>query len=170
MVCEDNDFSGIVLKSKAFTKLSFMYIFKEVKDYKAFYATTKRSGSAWGFVPTMGALHQGHLSLINKAREENEKVICSIFVNPTQFNEAADFQNYPVTLDKDIEVLAKAGCDILFLPSVKEIYPNGAVSQNNYQLGYLETVLEGHYRPGHFQGVCQVVEDCSRSLNLIKCI
>lgn len=78
-------------------------------------------------------------------------------MNPTQFNDAKDFQNYPSTIEKDIDQLEKAGCDVLFLPTVKEIYPDGLINYDPYKLGYLETVLEGKYRPGHFQGVCQVV-------------
>ena len=110
-----------------------------------------------GFVPTMGALHQGHGELIKKSSEENDLTILSIFVNPTQFNDQADFEKYPITLEKDIAMLEAAGCDVLFLPAVKQIYPDGVHPQMNYELGYLETVLEGKFRPGHFQGVCTVV-------------
>lgn len=111
-----------------------------------------------GFVPTMGALHAGHSSLLQVARKEADLVIASIFVNPTQFNDKRDFENYPTTLPSDLTKLIDAGCDLLFLPSVAEIYPAGYGLQEPYQLGYLETVLEGQYRPGHFQGVCQVVD------------
>ncbi len=85
-------------------------------------------------------------------------MVSSIFVNPTQFNDPNDFEKYPITLEKDIDMLEKAGCDILFLPSVKEMYPEGLSGSKQYELGYLETVLDGAYRPGHFQGVCRVVE------------
>lgn len=118
-----------------------------------------------GFVPTMGALHTGHISLIEKCKQENEIAIASIFVNPTQFNDAKDFEKYPVTIEKDIDMLEKVGCDILFLPPVSEVYPDGVANLHNYNLGFIETVLDGKYRPGHFQGVCQVVH---RLLTIIQ--
>lgn len=105
----------------------------------------------------MGALHAGHISLIRRCKAENNICISSIFVNPTQFNNQEDFDKYPITIEKDIDMLEEAGCDILFLPSATEIYPDGYRAPV-YELGYLETILEGHYRPGHFQGVCQVVD------------
>jgi len=106
----------------------------------------------------MGALHPGHLSLIQSSKKENAVTISSIFVNPTQFNDPGDFQKYPVTIEKDIDLLEEAGCDVLFFPSVEEIYPDGTKAVKLYDLGYLETILEGKFRPGHFQGVCMVVE------------
>ncbi|HVZ25283.1 MAG TPA: pantoate--beta-alanine ligase [Sediminibacterium sp.] len=118
-----------------------------------------------GFVPTMGALHQGHLALIRESRQQHACTIASIFVNPTQFNEAADFTQYPRTLDKDIALLLEAGCDVLFLPATSEIYPRGTENLPHYDLGRLEQLLEGKFRPGHFQGVCQVVY---RLLTLVK--
>lgn len=118
-----------------------------------------------GFVPTMGALHAGHISLIIISKNTTSLTVCSIFVNPTQFNDPKDFQKYPVTLEKDIALLEKAGVDILFLPEVAEMYPNGTTGLENYDLGRLETLLEGQYRPGHFQGVCQVMQ---RLLNLVR--
>lgn len=117
----------------------------------------KKLGKRIGFVPTMGALHAGHLSLIVQSGQENDLTVCSIFVNPTQFNNADDFNFYPVTIEKDIEQLVSSGCDILFLPPVAEIYPPGH-TKKNYPLGQIENMLEGYYRPGHFQGVAQVVE------------
>ena len=114
----------------------------------------------------MGALHQGHVSLINNSKQNNEVTVCSIFVNPTQFNVKKDFDNYPANVEKDIDLLEKSGCDILFLPDVPEIYPEGTNAASVYDLGYLETVLEGKYRPGHFQGVCRVVH---RLLSIIRC-
>ena len=110
-----------------------------------------------GFVPTMGALHAGHISLVEAAKKENEFVIASIFVNPTQFNDPEDFKKYPITLDKDIKMFEAAGCDAVFIPVINDIYPNGTGNLKHYDLGFLETVLEGKFRPGHFQGVCQVV-------------
>jgi len=110
-----------------------------------------------GFVPTMGALHAGHLSLVDAAKKQNKIVVCSIFVNPTQFNDPQDFKKYPITLEKDILMFDGAGCDVLFIPSVEDIYPNGTNNLEHYELGFLETVLEGKFRPGHFQGVCLVM-------------
>jgi pantoate--beta-alanine ligase len=134
-----------------------MMLFKKITELTAFLNQKKNAGDTIGFVPTMGALHQGHISLINNSKQQNQVTVCSIFVNPTQFNESKDFEKYPVTLEKDIDILEKSGVDILFLPSVKEIYPTGLINRPHYKLGYLETVLEGKYRPGHFQGVCQIV-------------
>lgn len=110
-----------------------------------------------GFVPTMGALHAGHISLINKSTAENDFTVCSIFINPTQFNNAVDLQKYPVTIEKDIDLLEKAGCSLLFLPELTEMYPAGE-QVTRYNLESLETILEGKYRPGHFQGVCRIVD------------
>ena len=110
-----------------------------------------------GFVPTMGALHAGHLSLVDAAKKQNKIVVCSIFVNPTQFNDPQDFKKYPITLEKDILMFEGAGCDVLFIPSVEDIYPKGTNNLEHYDLGFLETVLEGKFRPGHFQGVCLVM-------------
>jgi len=118
-----------------------------------------------GFVPTMGALHEGHISLLDKSKKMNEITVSSIFVNPTQFNDPADFEKYPITLEKDIAMLETAGCDILFLPTVAEMYPKGTKAVMHYDLGYLDTILEGQYRPGHFQGVCMIVH---RLLEIVK--
>ncbi|GAB2820207.1 4-phosphopantoate--beta-alanine ligase [Ferruginibacter profundus] len=142
-----------------------MILFKKITGLGVFIAEQKKKGRIIGFVPTMGALHNGHISLINNSRQQGRLTVSSIFVNPTQFNDAGDFEKYPVTLEKDIDLLEKNGCDVLFLPSVKEIYPDGLAHLPHYQLGYLETVLEGKYRPGHFQGVCQVVH---RLLNAVQ--
>jgi len=135
-----------------------MLIFHEAHRLQQYLSRETTPQGKTGFVPTMGALHQGHLSLLKEARRQTDRVVVSIFVNPTQFNDQRDFENYPITLSEDIKRLSEAGCAILFLPSVNEIYPNGSSLEKPYQLGYLETVLEGRYRPGHFQGVCQVVE------------
>jgi pantoate--beta-alanine ligase len=105
----------------------------------------------------MGALHEGHISLIAISKQATALTVCSVFVNPTQFNDPKDFQKYPITLEKDIPLLEKAGVDILFLPEVAELYPDGTKGLETYDLGSLETVLEGKSRPGHFQGVCQVM-------------
>ncbi len=111
-----------------------------------------------GFVPTMGALHEGHLTLIERSRKTAQKTICSIFVNPTQFNDPADFAKYPKTIEEDILKLESAGCDILYMPSVEDIYREGTINLEHYELGRLETLYEGKYRPGHFQGVCQIMK------------
>jgi len=110
-----------------------------------------------GFVPTMGALHEGHLSLVRRAKAENDRVIVSIFVNPTQFNNPADLKNYPRMPEKDFEMLESEGVDVLFFPSEKEIYPNGIEAKSAIDFGQLEKVMEGKFRPGHFKGVAQVV-------------
>ena len=134
-----------------------MILLKSAAELTAHIKKAKSNGFSAGFVPTMGALHQGHISLIERCKKENELTVCSIFVNPTQFNNPEDFKKYPITIENDINMLEKWGCDLLFLPDVAEIYPPGFVKEH-YDLGYLETVLEGKYRPGHFQGVCLVVD------------
>lgn len=134
-----------------------MILFKEAAPLKKYLAEQKEKNRKIGYVPTMGALHAGHLSLIKSAKNQTEVTVCSIFINPTQFNNPKDFEKYPVTISNDILLLERSGCDVLFLPSVKEIYPEGINSPVNYDLGQLENILEGKYRPGHFQGVCQVV-------------
>jgi pantoate--beta-alanine ligase len=134
-----------------------MIIIKHIADFQQYISSHFNSGISFGFIPTMGALHEGHISLVRKSKSEQEISVVSIFINPTQFNNAKDFEKYPVTIEKDIEMLEAAGCDILFLPFAFEIYPEGE-NQKEYRLGYLEEILEGQYRPGHFQGVCQVVD------------
>ncbi len=135
-----------------------MILFKHYKDLRAHLKKIRVKGLCIGFVPTMGALHPGHISLIEKSKAETDITVCSIYVNPVQFNNKEDFKNYPVTIEADVLMLEKAGCDILFLPCDKEIYPNENAKNKHFNIGYLETILEGKYRPGHFQGVCVVVE------------
>lgn len=118
----------------------------------------KTAGKTIGFVPTMGALHAGHLSLITRAKAENDLVICSIFVNPAQFNDPKDLEKYPRPIENDIELLIIAGCDVLFLPDVAAVYPDGLHHLKQYDLGHLESFLEGASRPGHFNGVANVVD------------
>jgi pantoate--beta-alanine ligase len=113
----------------------------------------------------MGALHAGHISLLEQSKRETSLTVCSIFVNPTQFNDQQDFDKYPVTLEEDIDKIEAVGTDILFLPDVAALYSNGTDNLEQYDIGYLETVLEGRFRPGHFQGVCQVM---SRLLKIIR--
>lgn len=141
-----------------------MILFKKADDLVKWLDTQRQNEKKLGFVPTMGALHAGHISLMNESKNENDITVCSIFINPTQFNDPADFEKYPVTIEKDIEMLENAGCDVLFLPGVNEIYPQGITADTEqYDLGHLEAILEGKYRPGHFQGVCLVIE---RLLNI----
>ena len=142
-----------------------MMILKKTSDLSAYIDNQREKGRKIGFVPTMGALHQGHISLINLSKNENDDTICSIFVNPTQFNNPEDFEKYPITIDHDIELLEAAGCDVLFLPSLEEIYPAN-FNNKRYELGKLDTILEGKHRPGHFQGVCMVVD---RLLAIVSC-
>ncbi len=135
-----------------------MILFKLASQLQQFIQQQRAQSKIVGFVPTMGALHQGHISLINKSKTQCDVTVCSIFVNPTQFNDAKDFEKYPVTIEQDIYMLEMAKCDVLFLPSVEEIYPNEIAKNKQYDLGFIETVFEGAYRPGHFNGVCMVVE------------
>lgn len=109
-----------------------------------------------GFIPTMGALHEGHISLIKASKEENDITISSVFVNPTQFNDPKDFDKYPRQVNSDLDKLAKAGCDVAFVPSVTEIYPEPDTTI--YELGEISTIIEGAHRPGHFNGVASVVK------------
>ena len=142
-----------------------MIIFKKKIDISNYIVNYKKTSGKIGFIPTMGALHKGHISLIEASKRTDTLTICSIFVNPTQFNNTADFEKYPVTIEKDIDLLEKAGCNVLFLPSVEEIYPADSSTTLPYELGFIETVLDGKYRPGHFQGVCNVVQ---RLLDIVQ--
>jgi pantoate--beta-alanine ligase len=142
-----------------------MILFKHFQDLHFHLVKQYSSRISLGFVPTMGALHAGHLSLIEQCKKQTELTICSIFVNPVQFNNSDDFKKYPITIEKDISFLEKHGCDILFLPDEKEMYPDPASRDRHFDLGYLETILEGKFRPGHFQGVCLIVE---KLLNMIN--
>src|SRR5690606_30234513 len=117
-----------------------------------------------GFVPTMGALHDGHLSLIRRSKAADSFTVCSIFVNPTQFNEASDLEKYPRTPARDIGLLAGSACDALFMPTAAAIYPKDLDTSVNVRLDTLERVMEGQFRPGHFAGVVQVV---NRLLQLV---
>jgi len=134
-----------------------MILLKKVDDLSRWLEKQRLAGRSIGFVPTMGALHKGHISLIDISKKNAKITVCSIFVNPTQFNDPRDFQKYPITIEKDILLLEKAGTDVLFLPEVSEIYPGGVKELEKYDLGRLESLLEGAFRPGHFQGVCQVM-------------
>jgi pantoate--beta-alanine ligase len=122
----------------------------ELKD-----ALKARGETSVGFVPTMGALHEGHISLVERARRENGTVVVSVFVNPTQFNDPGDLRNYPRTPEADAEMLRRAGADIVFMPSVEEVYPEP--DTRVFDFGRIDKVMEGATRPGHFNGVAQVV-------------
>lgn len=115
-------------------------------------------GASVGFVPTMGALHEGHLSLVKKAVEENTVAVVSVFVNPIQFNNPEDFEKYPRTEEEDFKLLAAAGVDAVFAPTAQEIYPDNNQNCKEYKLGKVAEVMEGKYRPGHFQGVAKVLD------------
>ena len=142
-----------------------MILFKKVYKLQNYLTTLKSDKKSIGFVPTMGALHSGHLSLIQKAKEENDCVVCSIFVNPTQFNNATDLEKYPRTAAKDIELLTSVGTDVLLMPPVKEVYPDDLDTTLELDFGKLATTMEGEFRPGHFDGMAQVV---NRMLNMVK--
>ena len=129
----------------------------------------RASGKSIGFVPTMGALHQGHIALVLKAKSENDVVVVSIFVNPTQFNNNNDLLHYPRTVESDRELLENVACDLLFLPDVSEMYPDGLVEPvTEIDLAGLDVVMEGAHRPGHFLGVIQVVKKLFDSIGICK--
>ncbi len=132
-----------------------MLIITKISDIKINIAQLKQQGKTIGFVPTMGALHQGHISLIKLSQQQCNVTVCSIFVNPTQFNNANDLKLYPRTPQNDIEMLQRAGCDILYMPEVDDVYTQ--TDTRVFDFGYLDTILEGATRPGHFNGVGQVV-------------
>jgi pantoate--beta-alanine ligase len=144
-----------------------MLIVKQAKDIQDSLIRLGFKGKKIGFVPTMGALHQGHISLINQAKNECDAVIASIFVNPTQFNNPEDFAKYPITINEDVLLLEQAGCTLLYLPNVQDVYPDGIENAKAYiyNLNGLDTHLEGAARPGHFQGVAMVVH---RLLNAVQ--
>jgi len=133
-----------------------MYIFKTVQDLQHYISRQKKQAKRIGFVPTMGALHRGHLNLVQRAFEDCDLVVCSIFVNPTQFGDPEDLTKYPRPIENDIQKLEQLGCSVLFLPAVSEIYPKDLVSPS-IDLKGLDTNMEGAHRPGHFAGVVQVI-------------
>ncbi len=132
-----------------------MLVFDKIRDVREYLAQKRKDKATVGFVPTMGALHEGHISLIAISRRETDITVCSIFVNPTQFNNQADLTKYPRTPEKDMDMLRAAGCDVLYMPDVADVYPENDTRAFNF--GYLDTILEGAHRPGHFNGVGQVV-------------
>lgn len=135
-----------------------MEILRTRNELQAFVKAERDNGRIIGLVPTMGALHKGHISLIYKAMAEGDSAIASLFVNPTQFNNPADLATYPRSESEDFELLRKAGASAVFAPSVEEVYPEGFDSvPHEFQLGHVAEVMEGKFRPGHFQGVAQIV-------------
>lgn len=134
-----------------------MFLIKTTKDLEIILNKQRSENRKIGFVATMGALHNGHVSLLERSKVENDTTICSIFVNPRQFNDKNDLLNYPRPIEKDILMLEEAGCDALFLPDPDEIYPENYLDAP-IDLGKLESVLEGAMRPGHFKGVAMVVK------------
>jgi pantoate--beta-alanine ligase len=133
-----------------------MITFATIKDTSAFLEREKARGRSIGFVPTMGALHEGHLALMRQAKKENDLLVVSVFVNPIQFNNPEDLEKYPRHMEKDQKLLETVGCDVVFAPETREMYPEEVIEK--YDFGKLETVMEGAHRPGHFNGVAIVVK------------
>lgn len=141
-----------------------MLLIRNNARLQEFIVAAQKNGSRIGFVPTMGALHDGHLALVRQASSLSDLVVCSIFVNPTQFDDPADLEKYPRPITRDIALLNSVNCDIVYLPGVDDIYPPGLDTTLDIQPGALEHVMEGEFRPGHFTGVMQVVK---RLLDLV---
>ncbi|MGB2458152.1 MAG: pantoate--beta-alanine ligase [Flavobacteriales bacterium] len=141
-----------------------MRVLTNINSLNQLLENSRVSNKIIGFVPTMGALHEGHLSLVKLAQKDCDIVVCSIFINPTQFNDSNDLENYPITIEEDIKLLEEQSCDILFLPNVTEMYPQG-LNTKQYQLNGIDKVLEGRKRPGHFDGVCTIVH---RLFSIVK--
>jgi pantoate--beta-alanine ligase len=140
-----------------------MEVFTSLTDLQSYIKEQKRKGLSIGLVPTMGALHKGHRSLIERSRQENDQTICSIYVNPTQFNNSSDLQLYPRTLESDTRLLAETGCNAVFVPDNMTMYASQPTLRLNF--GHLESVMEGQFRPGHFNGVGLVV---SKLFHMVK--
>jgi len=141
-----------------------MKVFKTKKELKTYFKGYKSKNFTIGFVPTMGALHNGHLSLVKESVDNNEITVASIFVNPTQFNKKEDLENYPRTLESDLTLLQSVSCDIAFIPSTEEIYSN-TVSSNHFEFDGLEIQMEGKFREGHFNGVGTIVKKIFEIVN-----
>lgn len=133
-----------------------MEVLNNIKSVHNLIVKLKKTGKTIGFVPTMGALHQGHISLVEQSLKENDFTLVSVFINPTQFNNSEDLKKYPITTDNDIEILKKHGADAVYFPKVEDIYPNGLTSEH-YEFDGLEMQMEGKFRPGHFDGVATVI-------------
>ncbi len=132
-----------------------MQVINSIKELQKIISNLKHKGKIIGFVPTMGALHQGHLSLIRNSKKQCDVTVCSIFVNPTQFNDKDDYNKYPRNFDYDLKLLEQIQCDITFLPSEKEMYPEP--DHREFEFGHIAELMEGAHRPGHFNGVAQIV-------------
>ena len=132
-----------------------MKVFNKVIDLQNELFVQRKNGRSIGLVPTMGALHEGHASLVRRCVKENDVTVVSVFLNPTQFNDKGDLERYPRTLEADCELLEKEGADYVFAPSVEEVYPTP--DERHFEFPPVTTVMEGAKRPGHFNGVCQVV-------------
>lgn len=132
-----------------------MRVVKTISELKSLISGYKQENKTVGLVPTMGALHAGHKSLVDRARKENDIVVVSVFVNPTQFNNKQDLATYPRTEERDCALLEAAGCDVVFMPAVEEVYPEP--DNRQFDLGAVAKVMEGAHRPGHFNGVAQIV-------------
>lgn len=142
-----------------------MKIIRTLYDMTEYRVRQRERGASVGFVPTMGALHEGHMSLVEKAVKENTVVVVSVFVNPIQFNNPDDFEKYPRTEEEDFKLLAAAGVDAVFAPTAEEMYPGDKKEEKTYALGNVAEVMEGKYRPGHFQGVAKVLDILFRLVN-----
>jgi pantoate--beta-alanine ligase len=143
-----------------------MKIIRSIKELHAVIESLKNTQKTLGFVPTMGALHDGHKSLVEQSVAENDFTIVSIFVNPTQFNNPSDLEKYPRNLEKDVDLLQKVGCDFIFAPESKDIYQEDELNKRfEFDFGGLDSVMEGRFRPGHFNGVVQIV---SKLFQLVK--
>lgn len=138
-------------------RLLRMHIFETVELLQKHLSTLRADGHTIGFAPTMGALHEGHLALIKMANAAGHKAVASIFVNPTQFNDPKDLEKYPRMPERDAELLKDAGCEVLFMPPVQEVYPPGKDLTIQLDFGTLAQVMEGRFRPGHFSGMATVV-------------
>lgn len=140
-----------------------MIVFYKIEGVSNFLIQQKKMGKTIGFVPTMGALHNGHLSLVGQAKSENDLCVASIFVNPIQFNKTEDLDKYPRTLEADLQMLKKQGCDVVFAPDTAEMYPEPDTTV--FDFGYLGEIMEGKHRPGHFNGVAIVVKKLFEIIN-----
>jgi pantoate--beta-alanine ligase len=131
-------------------------VFQTVSDIQRYLLTINElNKKKVGFVPTMGALHEGHLSLISTSKSKSDITVCSIFVNPTQFNDKKDFEKYPIQIDKDLEMLLEAKCNVVFVPNVEEIYPNGTLDKTTVDLGFIGKTLDGEHRPVILMEFCR---------------
>lgn len=142
-----------------------MFVFQTHHELQQYLNTRRQMGESIGFAPTMGALHAGHLDLIRHSKTQHACTVCSIFVNPTQFNDPKDLEKYPRTPEKDLAMLESVGTEVVFMPAVEEIYPLDLDTRLNLDLGLLDKVMEGAFRPGHFQGMAQVVK---RLLDIVQ--